>query len=480
MNGLFAYNALKDAAQKWPTSPAIYDEYGTLTFEQLFQETEILKNQLINLGVVKGMGVGVMARNSRNFITGIFSVIGCGATVMPMSHQLKKAEIEDVLKEAQLHAIMDDQHGTKPLDSTEQIIPMNIESFRFGFTNIPKSQSFAPHVNDPAFIRFTSGTTGKSKGVIISHQSAIERVDAANKVLELGVGDTVVWVLPMAYHFVVSVLLYIRFGAAIAIAKDFLPKNIIDITNDHKGTLLYASPMQIRLLASNTDADMMPTLKKVISTSAAISIDICKAFKQRFHIDVSQAYGIIEIGLPMINYIKSAEHPEAVGYALPDYSVEIFDDNNQILHAGNVGHLAIKGPGMFDAYLTPPTLRKDVLKNGYFLTADFASKSKDGLVKVEGREKSMINVSGNKVFPEEVEGVLETIPEIKLARITGTPHPLMGQIIQAELVLHDGQIIDVEEVLTYCRKRLSTYKVPQKVKIVDTLPMTGSGKLQRH
>ncbi len=480
MNNLFAYNALKDAAQKWPNSPAIYDEYGTLTFKQLFQETESLKDQLIKLGVIKGMGVGVMARNSRNFITGIFSVIGCGATVMPMSHQLKKAEIEDVLKEAQLHAIMDDQHGAKPLDSTEQIIPMNIESFRFGFTSIPKSQSFAPHVNDPAFIRFTSGTTGKSKGVIISHQSAIERVESANKVLELGVGDTVVWVLPMAYHFVVSVLLYIRFGAAIAIAKDFLPKNIIDITNAHNGSLLYASPMQIRLLASNTDTDMMPTLKKVISTSAAISIDICKAFKQRFHIDVSQAYGIIEIGLPMINYIKSAEHPEAVGYALPDYSVEIFDENNQILPAGSIGHLAIKGPGMFDAYLTPPTLRKDVLKNGYFLTADFASKSKDGLVKVEGREKSMINVSGNKVFPEEVEGVLETIPEIKLARITGTPHPLMGQIIQAELVLHDGKMIDVEEVLTYCRKRLSTYKVPQKVKIVDALPMTGSGKLQRH
>ena len=124
--------------------------------------------------------------------------------------------------------------------------------------------------------------------------------------------------------------------------------------------------------------------------------------------------------------------------------------------------------------------RKEVLKNGYFLTADFASKTQDGLVKVEGREKSMINVSGNKVFPEEVEGVLETIPEIKLARISGTPHMLMGQIIQAELVLHDGKTIDIEEVLTYCRKRLSTYKVPQRVKIVESLPMTGSGKLLRH
>jgi acyl-CoA synthetase (AMP-forming)/AMP-acid ligase II len=426
------------------------------------------------------MGIGVMSRNSRNFISGIFAVIGCGATAMPMSHQLKQSEIDGILSEAQLHGIMDDMHGVCPIDNDHEIINMNIESYRFAFTSVSKQQPFAPHVENPAFIRFTSGTTGKSKGVIISHQSAIERVDAANKVLNLGVGNTVVWVLPMAYHFVVSILLYIRYGAAIAIAKDFLSKNIIDITNAHKGTLLYASPMQIRLLASDTSTEMMPSLKLVISTSAAISTDICKLFKQRFNINVSQAYGIIEIGLPMINHEKSEENSDAVGYALPDYSVEIFDEHNNPLPFGSIGHLAIKGPGMFDAYLSPPTLRKDVLKNGYFLTADFASKTENGLIKVEGREKSMINVSGNKVFPEEVEGVLETIPEIKLARISGTPHVLMGQVIQAELVLHEGKIIDIEDVFNYCRKRLSSYKVPQKIKIVESLPMTGSGKILRH
>lgn len=480
MNAPLVYDALKDAAQKWPNSPAVYDEYGMLTFEQLYTETEVLKNKLLALGVTKGMGIGVMSRNSRNFIIGIFAVVGCGATAMPMSHQLKKAEIDGILDEAKLHGIMDDQHGACPIETNHEMINMNIESYRFAFTDIPKQQPFAPHVENPAFIRFTSGTTGKSKGVIISHQSAIERVDAANKVLNLGVGNTVVWVLPMAYHFVVSILLYIRHGAAIAIAKDFLSKNIIDITNAHNGTLLYASPMQIRLLASDVSGEMMPSLKMVISTSAAISVDICKLFKQRFNIDVSQAYGIIEIGLPMINHIKSEENPDAVGYALPDYSVDILDDNHNPLPCDSIGHLAIKGPGMFDAYLSPPTLRKDVLKNGYFLTADFASKTQDGLVKVEGREKSMINVSGNKVFPEEVEGVLETIPEIKFARISGTPHVLMGQIIQAELVLHEGKTVDVEEVLTYCRKRLSTYKIPQRVKIVESLPMTGSGKIIRH
>lgn len=480
MDCTLVYSILKKSALNWPNSPAVFDEFGTLTFHELFNEAEALKSNLQKLGIGEGMGVGVMARNSRNFITAIFAVVGCGATVMPMSHQLKKSEVNEVLEEAKLHAILDDLNGIVPLEGPSTSLQLNMGALRLAFTNVAKSQIFAPHVKCPAFIRFTSGTTGKAKGVVISHQSALERVESANKVLNLGPGDTVVWVLPMAYHFVVSVFLYVRFGAAIAIAKDFLPKNIIEITNKHNGTLLYASPMQIRLLSNDIGDELMPSLKMVISTSAAISTDVCIAFKKRFNKVVSQAYGIIEIGLPIVNYQKSAEHPDAVGYALPDYDVQILDDNFQPLPSGTIGRLAINGPGMFDAYLTPALMREEVMKNGYFLTADFASKTEDGLIKVEGREKSVINISGNKVFPEEVEGVLETLPEIKLARITAIPHPLMGQIIQAEVVLNEDKTIDTEEVLTYCRKRLSTYKIPQRIKIVDSLPITNTGKLQRH
>lgn len=474
------YEILKEAALKWPDNPAVYDDHGMISFSQLFTETEELRKHLLNLGIKEGMGIGVMAANGRNFITGIFAAVGCGAAVMPMSPLLKKPEIDDILADAKLHAIIDDRTGIQPLDAIETVIPLQQGSFRFGYTHIHESVVFAAFVEQPAFIRFTSGTTGKSKGVIVSHQSVIDRVVAANNGLQLGSTDTVIWVLPMAYHFMVSIVLYVKFGTAIAVAKDFLAKNIIDITNSHEGTLLYASPLQIKLLASDAGNEQMPSLKKVISTSAAIAPDVCKAFKERFNIDVSQAYGIIEIGLPILNYVKSAENPEAVGYALPGYTVDILDEDHQPLPTGQVGHLGIKGPGMFDAYLLPPTLRKDVLKNGYFLTADYASKTEDGLIKIEGRSKSVINISGLKVFPEEVEAVLETIPQIKQARISSCPHPLTGQIIEAELVLHEGASVDPEDILSYCKKRLSAFKSPQRIKIVDSLPMTGSGKLQRH
>ncbi len=480
MKQLPVYDLLRDSANKWPDNPAVYDEQGTLSFKELFIETEALRKQLIRKGIKEGIAIGVMAANGRNFIIGIFAAVGSGAAVMPLSPQLKKYEIDDIISSAGLHAILDDKTAAPPVNSVETEIQINAGTFRFGFTGTDKSIVFAPYVDLPAFIRFTSGTTGKSKGVIASHQSVIDRIDGANKGLELNNNDTVIWVLPMAYHFMVSIVLYIKFGAAIAVAKDFLAKNIIDITNRHKGTLLYASPVQIRLLSKDTGTDQMQTLKKVISTSAAISPDVCADFKKRFAQDVSQAYGIIEIGLPILNYAKSAEHPEAVGYAVPGYTVDILDEQYQPLPAGIIGQLGIKGPGMFDAYLIPPTLQKDVLKNGYFLTADLASKSADGLIKIEGRSKSVINISGIKVFPEEIEALLERIPEIRQARISSSPHPLLGQIIEGELVLHEGKTIDTEDVLTYCRKRLSAFKAPQRLRIVESLPVTGSGKLQRY
>ena len=480
MNRLPVYEILRDAAEIWPGNPAIYDEHGMMSFRQLFNEAEALRTNLIKLGIKEGMGIGVMAGNGRNFIIGIFAAVGTGAAVMPMSPQLKKAEIDNILQDAKLHVIIDDQSSLQPLDNMQIVIPMKQGFFRFTFTHIHESVAFAPFVHQPAFIRFTSGTTGKSKGVIVSHQSVLERINGANQGLELGPSDTVIWVLPMAYHFIVSIILYVKFGAAIAVAKDFLAKNIIEITNQHKGTLLYASPVQIRLLANDAGIEQMPSLKKVISTSAGIGLDVCIAFKKRFDLDVSQAYGIIEIGIPILNYVKSAEHPEAVGYALPGYTVDILDENNNPLPNGSIGNLGIKGPGMFDAYLVPPQLRDAILQNGYFLTADHASKAEDGLIKIEGRSKSVINVSGLKVFPEEVEAVLEMIPEIKQARISSSPHPLLGQIIEGEIVLHEGATIDVEDVLTFCKKRLSAFKAPQRLKIVESLPMTGTGKMQRH
>ncbi|MCB0521547.1 MAG: AMP-binding protein [Lewinellaceae bacterium] len=474
-------NLLYQAAQRWPNNPAIHDEYGTMTYAELAALIKKTAEDLKALGIAPGLGVGVMGKNSRYFIAACFAVMDCGAVVMPVSNQMKADEVNDAVQTARLHAILDDQSSVAPFDHAAGRVKFPQQEWRLFFNpNADRQQPFAPHANNPALIRFTSGTTGTSKGVILSHEGIAERTEAANKVLQLGPDDAITWVLSMAYHFVVSIILYLRYGSAIVICDSFLADHIIEQTNLHEATLIYGSPMHIRLLASDQSGRQMPSLKRVVSTSTAISKAQCEAFLQRFGLPVSQAYGIIEVGLPIINVEKSEAFPDAVGYALPDYQVEMLDDDGHILPPGETGHLAMRGPGMLDAYLEPPRRREEILKNGWFYTGDLASKRPDGLIRIEGRKKSMINVSGNKVFPEEVEAVLNQHPAVQLCRVSSFMHRFLGECVQAEVVVKNGiERPDTEELLTFCRKRLSTYKIPQKVEFVESLPMTDSGKLLR-
>ena len=467
------------ANSKRPEQIAIKDEFGVLSYEEFEDAVKHVAITLKDLGLKKGMGVGIMDRNSRHFIIAVFAVLKLEAVAMPISNQLKSQELNQILSNSGLNYLLDAGNG--PETDAKMIAEFSINESNWTL-NVFKEfngEGFANHVNDPAIIRYTSGTTGLAKGVIIGHQSINERIDGANKILELGVKDTVIWVLPMSYHFVVSIILYLKYGVSIAIAKDFLGSSIFACIKENEGTFLYASPMHIKLLTNYKSEETLDTLNTVISTSTAISKAQCDAFYEEYKIPVSQAYGIIEIGLPMINSNKAAEHPDAVGHALPDYEVGILSDDFKKLPSGEIGNLGIKGPGMFDAYLAPPTLRSDILSDGWFMTGDLASMDLSGLVKVEGRKKSMINVSGNKVFPVEVEQILNSHPRIQISRVSGFTHRLMGEMVRAEIVLTEGEPIDKESIITYCRQRLTTYKVPQKIKFLEDLPMTDSGKLKR-
>ena len=453
------YQILEEAAIQWPDQAALVDEEGSLSYRELLGYVQGFRDRFQEQGLGPYHRLGVLAPNGREFIGAMFGGMACGAVVLPVSHQLKEAEVDQIVRDAELHVLWR-WDGS----AMEWLREEGGEPFPGGL--------------NAAFIRFTSGTTGKSKGVVISHESLLERTEAAARALELQAGDVVVWVLPMAYHFLVSIVTYLRFGVTIALCKDLLAQNIIRCAREHRGTLLYAAPMHYRMLASDRSGLDMPELKWAISTSSAIPDAVVKAFMERFGIPLTQAYGIIEIGLPMINHTLDDESLRgSVGRAAPGFDVEILDESFRVLPVGEEGQLAIRGPGMFDAYLLPWRSRKEVLQDGWFLTGDIATRNEEGYVTVCGRSKSMINVSGNKAFPEEVEAVLLQHPAVAKARVFGAPHPLMQEIVCAEVVLQAE--LNVEEVLRFCRQRLSPYKVPQKLSTVTAIEETDSGKIRR-
>jgi len=478
------HEVLERSAELWPRHTALADDLGTLSYTALCEQATAAEGQLRAAGVGPGQGVGVMARNGRAFVIAAFGALRCGATVLPMSPRLRPAELDGLLAATQLHAVVDDRCPCAQAAFREPCAPVDIPGgtpMAISRTGADPARPCAPLVPDAAFIRFTSGTTGECKGVVLSHQDVLERTAAANRGLALGADDAVIWVLPMAFHFFVSIVLYLRVAATIVVCPDHFAETILDAAEEHRGTLLYASPLHYRLLAAEPSGRRFSTLARAISTAIALPPDVARRFDARFGLPITQAYGIIEVGLPLINLDAPRERPESVGRPLPDYQVAILDDALAPLPAGAEGQLGLRGPGMFAAYLSPASTRDQVLRNGWFLTGDVARQDAEGFVTIVGRRKSMINVAGNKVFPEEVEQVVARHPGVAACRVAGRPHPQMGEVVHADVVLRDpAEPVAVEDLLSFCRRWLTSFKVPHSVAFVSEIAATASGKVRRH
>lgn len=437
-------------------------------------------HQLKLAGVKPEMGVGITGKNGIDFIILALAVLHTGAVLIPLDENMRPPELKEVLRKIPIHAILSINKELIVEGYSHQISLAGFEGIRM-LQCLQPTQPLCPELPEAAYMRFTSGTTGQSKGVLLTHTDIEERTRVGNEALSLQANDTVLWVLSMAYHFVASILLYLRFGCTIIIHHDFSAPAILNAIQQNQVTFLYFSPLYIRMLVSEKSNFAIPSVKKVISTSTGLDEQLGIDFLNKYAIPVTQVYGIIELGLPVINQKKAISHPGSIGYASPEFIVEILNDTGQVIEVpGCIGHLAIRGPGMCSAYLTPFIPREAMLRHGYFLTGDLASKNKDGLITIKGRLKSMINVAGNKVFPEEVEAIILAYPGIVSCRVYGAPHHFLGETVVADVQANSIlQSEDKENLIRYCRKSLSRHKIPTLIHQVDDIQQTGSGKIKR-
>ena len=473
------FETLARSARQWPDRIAIIDAGGSLDYRSLWREVEALRVQLDRLGVREGQGVGVRARNGRAFIIGALAALGCGAVIMPIHHQMKPVELAGMLDRAPLCAILDDGSGTVQGGKTVALENPGGNGLRF--TRLENSQpQLAPQIKDAAFVRFTSGTTGQSKGVVLTHRDVLERTHAANSGLGLTHDDKILWVLPMAYHFYVSIILYLEAGATIIVNMDYLAENILDAAVKHQATFFYITPMHVRMLVSERSGRALPpSVQRVMSVSSRLEPQVARDFQARYRMPVSQGFGIIEVGLPIMNIAEAAEHPEAIGRPVSGFEAMIVDETMKELPAGETGQLIVRGPGMFSGYLNPPRLRGEILRDGWFLTGDLGHRDSGGRIVLDGRTSSVIHIAGHKVFPEEIAGVLDQHPAVLRSRVFSRPHPQMGEAVCAEVQLRPGSVPPTgEEILAFCRRQLSSHKVPTSLEFVAQVSMTTSGKVR--
>lgn len=474
-------------ARHHPDHPAILQGDQTITYRQLIDEVLAVADALRKAGIAQGHRIAVRSPDGADYVIKTLAVLKCGAAVVPVTHDGPIAEVQETIARIDVHGVLSARHldpvpDTQAEPDSESALPMNQASELAGWTWQSRSTTFdASHPSDTihaAFIRFSSGTTGASKGVVLSHQTILDRTAAANQGLRITPDDRILWVLRMQHHFVVSILLFLRQCSTIIIANQDFPFGLIDAARHCKPTLIYASPVHFDLLtfADTVTRDALSNVRLAISTAMKLSSESASGFHEKFGIWPAQAYGIIEVGLPCINLLPDAHNFTTVGKPLPDYQVRIEQPDDQ-----GVGRVWVTGHGICDAYFQPWQTREAFLQDGWFDTADLGRFDDAGQLHLLSRSKNVIISAGMKIFPEEVEAVINQVPGVAESLVFAQEDPSIGEVPAAWVVTESGT--EGEQVINAVRQSLPTtlasYKVPKTVELRSELPKTLSGKLKR-
>src|SRR5918996_1154476 len=462
--------------------PAVTDVRSghSLTYADLGREVERVAAFLIRQGVQPGQRIGLLAPNATAYLPAAFGLLATGACLIPVAANHTPAEIAQIVTDVEVNGCLAWPKADPRPGSAERATLSGGECDGFTFQWIArgaKGPDALPRLN-PAFIRFTSGTTAICKGVVLSHEATAARVEAADRVLSFNEEDRILWVLPLAYHFAVTIVAYVRAGAHILLCPDTFPGKIVESIRRLGASVFYASPLHFERMSNLGPTGPLGSVRLALSTSAPIAPAVMERFASLYRVPVGQAYGIIEAGLPCIDPGTHGSPPGSVGRAVPGYEVAVFSEEGHRLLPGTPGEIGVRGAGLFSAYYAPWVLREDISRDGWFLTGDIGWLDEAGALFLQGRKKAVIFVAGLKFFPDEVEACINEFPGVKESRVFGTPHAHLGQEPQAEAVL-DTPRPDMDALRAHCARALSPYKVPLEFTLVEAIAKTPGGKILR-
>lgn len=483
-----AQEILAQSTRRWPSRAAIIDRCGSYSYQQIHRAAEGVTRALQQAEVTPGSVVGISVAKASSFLASLFGVLGAECIAIPVAPHASHAERARIVSETGVTWIVMDQPALRPdaelsgvfCDRALQIILWRDCELTVARCGTVSKHALLQGFPDAAVIRHTSGTTGKSKGVVLSHKAVQERTDASIQLLGLTNSDVVLAPLSISYHFIASALSCVKVGATILDSVGISGSEMLELGSTYGATVMYAAPIQYEEISRANLSRPLSRLRSAISTSALLPKYIAESFFERFSVRLTQVYGIIEVGLPLWNELESIE-PSALGICKLPYEARVVDQDGMPVRAGEVGELAIRGPGFFSGYLlgAPRADERCLLEGEWFLTGDLVVQDELGVILYRGRKKSVINCGGNKVFPEEVEEVLRRCPEIREVRVSAKPDPRLGSLIVAEVVVDSQKRPAIEAWSAVCRSELSSYKVPNEFVLVESLPTTGSGKIVR-
>ncbi len=488
---------LEEAAQRWPHQRAVIYKDTFLTFAEL----ELLANRLANNIIRRGLGVGervaLLLPDCPQWVISYFAAQKVGAVAVPLDVRLKPEEVKDILKDAQPQILITTEDlwpaHSPGITALEQITPIVTGSFTplgalsfEAMTNEGSEKVPSWNFDEEAIstLLYTSGTTGRPKGVVTAYRAWDYFPWAMEKMAGCRAGQVGMHVIPMS-HICGPILsnLSVKHGVTMVILGQFHPVELLKAVHTHKVNWYNAVPPFAEALLKVPENLPYNTssVEYVSLMGTNIPPDLIRRFEERFKTKIIQGYGLTETS-PNLTLVPLERHEkarESVGLACPGVEVVIMGDKGQLLPAGEVGEIVTRGPHVMRGYFNNSQATREVIQDGWFHTGDLGRQDREGWFYIVGRKKDMIIVGGLNVYAAEVENVLAAHPKIAEAAVVGIPDPELGEAVKAVVVLHQGESMEALEVMAHCRQSLASYKKPKIVEFREELPKTPSGKVQK-
>jgi len=472
------FDTLRARAAQQPDHAALIVDQGesgvrSVSYAALIARAEAIGERLQQDGLAVGDRCGLVAPQGAGFIEYALGILAAGGCFVPIPDDTRGEALRAFTRRAHLHQLLVLPRGAEKAEPQSLPEPEPVDG----------RGDAAFRALGPAYLRFTSGTTHRRKGVILGQATILARLEAANRCLGIGPADRILWLLPMAHHFVVSILLYLRYGASVLLPASAMARQILALADGEGASVLYGSPYHYNLLAKDRGEARLAQVRLAISTAEGLRADVARDFAARFGVPLRQALGIMEVGLPVVDRGDASE-PGALGRPLPDYEVWLRGEDGRPVADPTApersGEICIRGPGLFDAYLEPWIPASRVLVPDGFRTGDQGWLDAEGNLHLAGRRANRINMAGMKFFSEEVEAILDRHPAVRRSRVLAREHAHLGEIPVAEIEAADPAAPPERKSLAaFCREQLPSYKVPREFRIVEQLPLTATGKLAR-
>lgn len=498
-------DVLEESTRLHGDAPAVICSDEALSYGELADRTRSIATSLRSLGIEQGDHVAVWMPNNLAFLPVYFGIAAAGATMVPMNTRYRTHEARYILTDSDAKAIFMVPHFLKmrydemlrevapSLEQLEHAIVLDgdadvgVPSMTYETFLSAGDEAALPDVSDDAISQmlYTSGTTGKPKGVMLSHANVCDNARVTGGVMAATAEDRYFVPLPLFHSFglVLGCLTPLTFGASILLQDVFDAEEALRLMETHGCTMNFGVPAMFMMeLEAYRSGDYDLALRSGMMGGAPCPIEVVKGVRREMDCDVCIGYGITETS-PLISLTRFGDddqkRTETVGLPLPGIEVKVVDDQRRQLPPGEIGEIAIRGNVMQGYYKMPEATDEAIDDDdGWYYSGDLGVMDGEGYLSITGRKKDMVVVGGFNVYPREVEEVLFEHPRVKNAAVVGVPDERLGEVVKAYIV-SDGDLTE-QAVKDFLDGRVANFKVPKHVTFLESLPMTASGKVQKY